>query len=126
MNSVLDYKTKLINAVEQYNRNYQVLVKLMENFAAFTAYNISYIHLELTMKRYAKGGIVLRQWFRNWLILRDEWSLVYLGAICNESQRVDNCDFIDPRTYPEFVMKNFVLCSAEGIREWQIVNQEVC
>jgi hypothetical protein len=69
---------------------------------------------------------VFEIWFLYWLSVRDEWNLVKVGIICNDSQRKDVEDYVEnekrfleteeDKVYVDF---DHVICSSDGIRLWQ-------
>ena len=123
---LLNNRELISNAIEHYETNFKRLVALKVNFAAFSKCTINRLTFLFDKKSSAVNiNLIERcfaQWYYYWICFRNEYNLVYEGAIVCESQRVDNEDFAFNRQNVEINdnLRQFVhiLASSEGIRCW--------
>jgi hypothetical protein len=127
----MDYKYQITNAVVKYESLFLILSEILTNFESYTEAIAKWLsdsflsntsndeYIEFVMK-------VFEIWFLYRLSVRDEWNLVKVGIISNDSQRKDVDDYIENEkrfleTQEDKIYVDFehVICSSDGIRLWQ-------
>ncbi len=124
-----DFKEEVKIAYNKFERNFQVLQQLVSNFSCFSR-AITKILINHFDGDDNKIEMAVRNWFRYLIIVRNEYTLVYDGAIVSSCQQSDNKEFVQKRKANDVrkTLSNYPLIrpSAEGFRCWSLaVGSEV-
>jgi hypothetical protein len=114
------FKEEVKRVFNKFKQNVLILQELVKNFTLFSR------SVAITLRKFFDGPDnkikkSISTWFRYWIALRDEFTLVYDGAIVRDCQRDANKDFIYPRKSNfKANLKNYdlVKSSVEGFRRW--------
>lgn len=124
MSVSVETKYQLTKAVEKFRRNKMVFSLLVNNFEHFSETLQKQLGICLDDKKITKKEFrlndLLPKWFKYWICVRDEYNLLYFGAIVNLSQESDNIEYQYDRETFEDGLEKFphVLSSYEGLRLW--------
>jgi hypothetical protein len=127
--SKLDFKEEVKIAYNKFERNFQVLQLLVLNFSCFSRAIIKILKENFDGSN-NKIEMAVRNWFSYLLIVRNEYTLVYDGAIVSSCQESDNKEYVQTRKVKDIrkSLSNYQLIrpSAEGFRCWCLyINSQV-